>query len=94
MEAVLTPYNHKTKDLGKYIRNKLKRAKNLYNIFKRLEKENYKVIIEDDNFGDEPCKKATITGLFNGIVHNIVVYFIDKIDDNDGYSQYLIGTLY
>ena len=94
METVLTPYNHKTKDLGKYIRNKLKRAKNLYSIFKKLEKENYRVVIEDDNFGGEPCKKATITGLFNGIVHDVIVHFIDKTNKEDGYYQHLIGILY
>lgn len=95
MKTVKTVYTPKTADLGNYLRKRILKAKNILNVFKKLKSDNYNIVVSDDEFCKEKCKKAVINGFFNGIIHTITVYYTEKTDCmEDGFKQYIYGIVY
>lgn len=92
---VLTKYSENTRDLGKYLRNRIRRAKDLEKLFINLKKQGYNIEYKDVNdvFYGEHCQ-VDIMGNFNGTNWIVKVYYYPTNTTDDEYCQSLIGIVY
>ena len=98
---VLTQYNLYTKDIRKYIKNRISKAKNILNVFKKLEKEKYSITTVSTVFGKTKCYNTEIGGIFNGNLFTVNVLWNNRPDCwdrgtciEDGYKQTIYIILY
>lgn len=98
---VTTKYSFTTRDLGRYLKNRINKAKDITKLFNNLEKQGYKITTVKTVFGKEPCFNTEIGGIFNGNIHTLNVLWQDKADYidrglcvEDGYKQLICTILY
>lgn len=65
------------------IKNRIKNAKNIYNVFNNLEKEGYTIGYETDERGNKVARILSI----KDNVHVTVVY--DERNDDTGFKQFV-----
>ena len=92
---VATKYSKSTADLGTYLRNRIRNAKDLNKLFTSLEKQNYTIEhkeVEDNFYGK--CMSTRIMGNFNGNDWVVQVLYNPTNNTDNEFAQTLIGVFY
>lgn len=97
LKEVKTKYSETTKDIGKYLRHKIRNAKDIEKVFNNLRKQDYTVTTSlkvSETVANSYVKQAIITGKFNGNTFNVIVYYKDKEPCEDGFKQEIYAIQY
>ena len=94
---VKTKFSKNTQDLGKYLHDRIMKAKDLNTLFKSLIRANYKIATRTRVLPDgTPILVSEITGNFNGNDWNVTVEYTEDnpAECEDGFKQCVIGVIY